>query len=626
MAQRRREADPGVLLMVLRAMAAGVETFDDIPRALARRKEELRERTVEPVMVAWDGMLHGQRFAYGYHVTEVKGHETFVISAPRKAYFPAGRNWGVFVPIYALHSTRNPLAGDLTDFESVMDWMSGLGGTVAATLPLLASFLNEPFEPSPYAPASRLFWNEFYVDVTRIPEFERSAKAKRLAEHRPRKTKLINYRTVMAYKRLILEELARTFFSELRPLRMDAFNKFIRDHPGIEDFARFRSLTDRLQSAWTSWPARIRDGHVREGDYDRNTRNYHLYAQFVVQEQLRALSAKAGNRAQMLYLDLPLGLHPAGYDVWHYRNFFVRGVDGGAPPDLVFTKGQNWGFPPMHPDKMRLNRYQYVIAYIQNHLQYARLLRIDHVMGLHRLYWIPNGLSGDKGVYVEYPSEELYAILSLESHRYSAGIVGENLGIVPPHVNSAMNRHNIHQMYVMQYEIAGDSRRPALRRVPMTSVASLNTHDMPPFRAFLEGTDIQDRLQLGFLNEKAKRQEEKARFRMIKTFEKLPPRRGEGGAPVALRATFSPARKAVACSRIFQAAVQFLADSKANIVLVNLEDLWGEILPQNVPATASERPNWRRRIRPSVERLRKWAQLAEVLSDVFTERSRSLPV
>src|SRR5436190_16368233 len=121
--------------------------------------------------------------------------------------------------------------------------------------------------------------------------------------------------------------------------------------------------------------------------------------------------------------------------MWRNREFFVRGVAVGVPPDVLFTTGQNWTFPPMNPEAMRLNRYQYYIAYIRNHLRFARLLRIDHVMGLHRLYWIPNELGGDKGVYVEYPAEELYAILSLESHRHKAGIVGENLGVVPRIVN-----------------------------------------------------------------------------------------------------------------------------------------------------------------------------------------------
>jgi 4-alpha-glucanotransferase len=599
MKKERRDADPEALLLVLRAMGARVNSMDDVPEALRRRKEELRKRTVEPVVVAWDGKLGGRRFEFGYHEVEIKRRPVFVISAPIKAYYDARRMWGIFAPVYALHSKRNPYAGNLTDFEGLIDWVAALGGSVGATLPLLGAFLDEPFEPSPYSPATRLFWNEFYIDLERVPEFSgyRSGQP-------PGKTKFVDYRAVAACKRRILEGLSRKFFSSPRPERLKAFRQFVRKTTGVEDYARFRAVTDRQRTGWNAWPARLRDGTIRAGDYDENARNYHLYSQWIVQEQLQSLSQRAAGRGQFLYLDLPLGLHGASYDIWRNRDFFVEGVAGGAPPDPVFTKGQNWGFPPMNPEAMRRNRYQYVIAYLRNHLRYAKLLRIDHVMGLHRLYWIPDELTGDRGVYVEYPSEELWAILSLESHRHQAGIVGENLGTVPPEVNAAIVKHNVRQMYVVQYEIMADPEDPCLPPPPEKCVASLNTHDMPPFRAFLDGSDIDDRLDLGFLNEKSARNERKQRTKMKRLFNGY----------------------AHGHTTTMTALLQFLSDSMANIVLVNLEDLWGETLPQNVPATSTERPNWRRRVRPSLEQIRTRAAVAEVLSNVFAQRSRSLPL
>jgi len=443
--------------------------------------------------------------------------------------------------------------------------------------------LDEPFDPSPYSPATRLFWNEFYIDLERIPEF------RGMASSGPPKTRLVDYRSVMAHKRRILEKLAQEHSS-------DAFGKFIRENKDVDDYARFRAVTDRQAKGWSAWPASLRGGNITKADYDESTKNYHLYAQWIIQEQLQALAEKARSRDQMLYLDLPLGLQADSYDVWRYREFFVRGVAGGAPPDPVFTKGQNWGFPPMNPEAMRLNRYQYLIALLRNHFRFARLLRIDHVMGLHRLYWIPDELTGDKGVYVEYPAEELYAILCLESHRYQAGIVGENLGTVPPGVNRALSRHNIRGMYVAQYEIMGDPEKPKLRPVLSKNVASLNTHDMPPFQSFLDGLDIEDRFDLGLLDEKTAGKERKQRVIMKRKL------------------------------RSFRNATQFLAKSMADIVLVNMEDLWQETLPQNVPATNETRPNWRRRMRPSIEQIRKMAGLAEVLTDVFAHRSRPLPL
>src|SRR5205809_5233925 len=208
MTKQPRKADPEALLLALRAIGAGVEKFEDVPEALARRKDELRKRTVGPVMVAWDGKLGSRKFEFGYHRAEVQGQEVFVISATRTAHLSSQKHWGIFAPIYALHSKRNPSAGDLTDFEHLMDWENQLGGSVAATLPLLGAFLDEPFEPSPYSPATRLFWNEFYIDVERVPEFAGS-----IPGERPPKTKLVDYRAVMTYKRRILEELTHRFFS-----------------------------------------------------------------------------------------------------------------------------------------------------------------------------------------------------------------------------------------------------------------------------------------------------------------------------------------------------------------------------------------------------------------------------
>jgi 4-alpha-glucanotransferase len=607
MAKQRQQADPEAVLLVLRAMGVDIKSFDHVPGALIARKDELKRRKVEPVMVAWDGKLNGRRFEYGYHDAEIDGHETFVISAPTKAYFPGtAKAWGSFAPVYALHSKRNPYAGDLTDFEDFIDWMGSYGGTVAATLPLLAAFLDEPCEPSPYSPASRLYWNEFYVDFTRIPEFSLNDRAKRLAGDQPRRTKYIDYKGIMAWKRGVLEALANTFFSDATPERLHAFGSFVRQQRGVDDYARFRAVTDSLRTGWNNWPARLRDGAIESGDYDEATKHYHLYSQWVIQTQLESLSKKVQSNSQMLYLDLPLGLYADGYDMWRDREFFVRGVAAGAPPDLVFTKGQNWAFPPMNPEAMRLNRYQYYIAFIRNHLRFARLLRIDHVMGLHRLYWIPNELSGDKGVYVEYPAEELYAILSLESHRHQAGIVGENLGTVPPAVNAAMARHNIARMYVVQYEIAGDSKKPRLKPPPRKAVASLNTHDMPPFRSFFDGSDIDDRIDLGFLSAQMAGAERKKRAVQKQVLSRFPGRKNYGV--------------------IFREITRFLANSMANIVLINVEDLWEEVLPQNVPATYKERPNWRRRMRPGIEQLRRMADVGEVLSDVFAKRSRSLPL
>jgi 4-alpha-glucanotransferase len=604
MHKRRHQAHPESVLLALRALGAPIARVQDVPAALAEKRQALARRVVDPVIVAWDGYLQAKNsklpsnskatliledgsaavwpprspLPHGYHQLRVssRGASTgsLLISAPRRAHFPfSGKTWGVFAPVYALHSKRSLGAGDLSDLESLIDWTSERGGRVVSTLPLLATFLEEPFEPSPYSPISRLFWNDFYIDLAKVPELSSSKQARRLLDAVPStRSTLVDYRETMRTKRRVLEVMARGFFEGASGERRNAFTRYLRDNPEAREYASFRARTDMERRGWHDW-------QNKGFSIDPAVEQYHLYVQWLIQDQLRDLAVRSRSAGCLLYLDLPLGLHADSFDTWRYPNLFVKGMSGGAPPDPVFTTGQNWAFQPIHPQAMREDGYRYAISYIRNHLRYANLLRIDHVMGLHRLYWIPEGLTGDRGLYVRYPAAEMYAILSLESHRANAGIVGENLGVVPAEVNESMSKHNVKRLYVAQYETAVDSGRKALTTPPTGSVASLNTHDMFPFRAFIDGKDIDARLKLGFLTVKEANLERRDRRRVRQAFEK----------------TFG--------KDIFQGCVKFLENSRAGIVLHNLEDLWGETKPQNIPSTTTEHSNWRRRMRYSMERL-----------------------
>ncbi len=310
-----------------------------------------------------------------------------------------------------------------------------------------------------------------------------------------------------------------------------------------------------------------------------------------------------------------MGLHPAGYDVWRHRDSYVPEVSAGAPPDIVFTGGQNWGFPPLHPETRRQKGHRYYIDCLRHQLQRAGLVRIDHVMGLHRLFWIPKGYEPAHGAYVRYPAEELYAILCLESHRHKSLIVGENLGTVPRYVNPTMARHNIKEMYVVQYVLAGQDR---LRPVHPDSVASLNTHDMPPFRAFWEGLDIEDRRSLGFLTGRSATEERKLRARVRKSMISFFKRRGQ------LKHTGDAANSKHAGPEVVRAFLEFLSASPSELVLVNLEDLWLESEPQNVPGTSDQRPNWRRQARHRLEAFCRMPQVLDTLTEVNRLRKREV--
>ncbi len=677
---RRKPASPDALLLTVKALGAPLESFADVPAALRERRQVLWTRGVEPAVVAWDGeppqvelrlpehratgpvacsllleggerqnwtcnvsrlpgrratTVEGVRYVTkrlsvpgplprGYHRLSLESQgqllETLIISAPFQAYGarnePVKGAWGVFLPLYALHSKRSWGGGDFTDFKTLVDWIGRLGGSVAASLPLLAAFLDEPCDASPYAPASRLFWNEFYIDISRIPELKTCEAAQALlasaeVQHELealRSSPFVDYQRQMALKRRILEELESSLWVETTE-RRTLFRRFVEDHPRVEDYARFRATAERQGAPWSSWPPPLREGVLREGDYDGRSMSYHLYAQWVTHEQMEVLTGKTKASGVGLYLDLPLGVHPYSYDVWRERNAFVLEVSGGAPPDAFFTKGQDWGFPPLHPERIREQGYRYFIAYLRHQLQYTSLLRVDHVMALHRLFWIPKGLEPQEGVYVRYPAEELYAILSLESHRHQTAIVGENLGTVPRYVNSTMTLHNIQQMYVLQYELNPRARR-ALRPVPRGSVASLNTHDMPPFAAYWQGLDIEDRLELGLLNSRGARNERKNRQTLRHALEGLLKEQG-------LLTPGSPSQEA-----LLPACLNFLSASAARVVLINGEDLWLETQPQNFPGTQDERPNWRRKARHSLETLCEMPTVLDICRDVDALRRR----
>ena len=466
---------------------------------------------------------------------------------------------------------------------------------VLATLPWLGAFLDDwKCEPSPYSPATRLFWNEFFLDVTSVPEFSTSAAAQRLVNaarfqrqvQRLRASELVDYRAEMALKRSVLEILASEFFNG-RNSRTHQFELFLNARPELERYASFRAACERERRPWPGWSERMRSGQLRPGDFDPQVARYHLFAQWLAQQQIDAVLKTCRERETKLYLDLPLGVNPDGYDVWANQHLFVHDASVGAPPDAFFTKGQDWGFPPLHPQRIRADGYRYVIDYLRFQMRHTGMLRLDHVMGLHRLWWVPRGASAADGVYVRYPADELYAILCLESQRHRTMLVGENLGTVPPEVNRSMRRHGLRTMFVVQYDARPDPRT-ALREPPRACAASLNTHDMPTWAAFWRGLDIADRQRLGLITRQQTRDERRCRAELRAALETFLRRKRLLAGKASVRS-------------VFQAVVRFLRQGDAEVVLLNLEDLWLETRPQNTPGTSTERVNWRRKMKMPLE-------------------------
>lgn len=570
---------------------------------------------------------------FGYHrlSVEVAGRreESLLIVAPPRAFSPEGRarGWGAFLPMHALRTERDWGAGDLTDLSALADWVGDLGGSLVGTLPLLPVYLGgrtggadqaeEPFDPSPYSPVSRILWNEIFVDPTRAPEFDRSASARELVASRAfggevrelRELRYVDWKRLADLKGQVLRDLAARFFDDAVDRRLADLDRLVTARPEVEDYARFRGAVARHGAEWWKWPATARDGDLGV-DFDRDTARVHLYAQLLAHEQVTELSTGLRERGLHPYLDLPIGTRRDGYDVWRNREVFAVDADVGAPPDTIFTGGQNWRFPPLHPERLRDSGYAQLLAVLRHHLALADDLRIDHVMGLHRLFWIPEEVAANDGVYVRYPADEWYAIVSLESHRHGSRVFGENLGTVPPEVEDALRERGVGRMYVVQYEAQPEGSE-ALEPVPGDTVASVNTHDMPPFAAWWRGDDVDDGLDLGLLDEDEahRSREQRARTRQrLATFLVDEGRLGEDERD-------DPAQ-------VHAGLIEWLGSSEAAVVLANLEDLWLEDEPQNTPGTSEERPNWRRRTSLSLEEMRERTHVTAPLGRLHAARSK----
>ena len=652
-ARRRVAAGDATLRGVLEALGVDASTPSQVEHELRRPPA----RTLDPVLVAWDGRLAdatlavggavGRRatvrieptdadgptlearamvdggslrladafrepLAVGYHRLEARiGRRdamATVIAAPAHAPRLADPAWGVFAPLHAIRTREDWGVGSFTDLERLQSWLRERGGGVLATLPMLAAFLDEPFEPSPYSPASRLFWNELHVDVMNAPGIGEAPEARRVLDDvgfrreldELRAGDLLDHRRAMALKRRVLEPLAEAALREPSP----AFWRWLDAREGAADYARFRAEVDRTRTWWGAWDEPARAGTLVGDPLDDARGRYHLFVQWAADLQIDRIAGAKRTGGDGLYLDLPLGVNGASYDVWRHREAFATGASAGAPPDMFFTAGQDWGFPPMHPERIRDTGYAYPIACVRQLLRSASVLRVDHVMGLHRLYWIPAMTPPTEGAYVAYHPDEWYAIVNLEATRAGAIVVGEDLGTVPRAVRRSMSHHDVHRSYVVQYEAQpGDD--PFLPDPPDRSLASINTHDMVPWAAWANGDDIALSVELGMTepaDARAARAERRTALGELRAFLK---RRG-----------FRPGR---GDQGLLDATLAFLASSDAAVVVVTLEDLWSERRPQNVPGT-TDRPNWRVRLARTLEELDDAPEVHAVLRRIADAR------
>ncbi|MEO0459560.1 MAG: 4-alpha-glucanotransferase [Myxococcota bacterium] len=555
----------------------------------------------------------------GYHRLELAGTTCLVICAPQSSHRPSvleeRRVWGVAVQLYALRSERNWGMGDFADLEFLIRHLAGFGADFVGLNPLHALFVNNPAHCSPYSPSTRRWLNPLYIAVDRVPEVIASDSiqtalsdagfVQRLVELRA--SELVDYPAVAAVKDEILRAAFDVFVLE-RGQRQVAFERWL-DTEGDEltTFTTWETLQLVFDKqgvhGFSRWPAAYRDPSSPEvasllrehADLHR----YRAYLQWVAAEQLAA-SATVARDAGMsigLYTDIAVGAEGEGAERWARPELFGRNASIGAPPDAFNLKGQDWGMPPLVPHAIRGDGFTSFRAALESAMTHSGAIRIDHVMALRRLYWVPAGAGPAEGAYVLYPFDEMLAVLTLESQRHRCLVVGEDLGVVPPEVTEALRGSGSFSYRIFFFEQAdGRFKTPAEYLRESLTVAS--THDLPTLSGFWAGRDIEvrDRLELwpdadvrtGFI-----------RDRNTQRSHLLAALAGEGLIDDGL----DPEQIKTLPQDVMDAIHFFIARGKNELMALQLEDVVGQLDQINVPGTVDSHPNWRRKLPISIESL-----------------------
>jgi len=542
----------------------------------------------------------------GYHTVIVEWpgvRETALLIAAPPCPSPV-RGWGVFLPLHALRTDGDWGVGSYPDMEKLGAWLVGTGGSMVGALPLYPAFLDPPADPSPYLPVSRLAFNEIFVDPTSLPELAAAPEARRLLSsdafrrrlRSVHESTLVDYEEVSRLRREVLGLLSSALLAGASD-RRDAFCAFVDQHPELLAYARFRAAGDRVGHGSPDAVRVEMDAQAHQPSFD-----YHLYAQWVAAQQLDATA-----RSTPLYADLPVGVHPLGFDPLWAPDAFVPGVHGGAPPDLFFDGGQDWAFPPLHPERIRLDGYRYFVDTLRRALGHADYLRVDHVMGLQRLYWIPEGFDARHGAYVSYRADELHALVSLEAYRAGTVVVGEDLGTVPDGVRARMAQDRMLRSWVLQFE---STPKEPLPPVPAPVLASWGTHDLPRFGSYFWGDDIDEDENDGRLSADGATEERRARERWRTAILRAIDLEDVDGDVAAIT---------------LRSCLAHLARGAADLVMVDLEELWGERHAQNRPGTGTEAGNWRRRASRTLEETYLDTDTADFLRQLTELRHAGIP-
>lgn len=658
----------------LAALGVDAGTPDAVRGALAAREAETAARLLPPTVVWWlggpgprspkwlDGLPRGTRLTLGpgtapggwtYRPDSDAPQEpppgvhtltaetpagatatAHLIAAPRKAPLPPGRTHGLLVQLYSVLSSRSWGMGDLADLADLASWSGRTHGTGFLQVnPLHAAVPGGPdlgTDPSPYRPSSRRFPDPVHLRIEDIPEYayvpSYAAEATRLRDAVLRgEDGLVDRDAVWALKRQALEAVHAV---PLTPGRRAAYWDFLAAQgTALEDHATYNALSEVHGPDRRTWPAALQDPRSPETARARRELmdrvDFHTWLAWLTDTQLVAAQRAARDAGMPVGLvhDLAVGVHPGGADAWAQRDVFAQGMSVGAPPDAFNARGQDWGLPPWRPDRLAETGYAPFRDLLNNLMRYAGAVRIDHVMGLFRLWWIPEGEEPTEGTYVHYDAEAMLAVLLLEASRSGTYVIGEDLGTVEPGVRERLREGGVMGTSVLWFERdyppAGDGSPVPAEEWRTDCVATATTHDLPSTAARLSGDDVRLRERLALSTATpAEAAAEVAEWLALFARLGLLPRGCQDDEEEAVRAVH-----------------RFLLRTPARLVGVWLPDLVGDRRPQNLPGTWAEYPNWRLPLADATGRPVTLEQLtasprAHALLSVFTEKeppSRTAP-
>ena len=551
----------------------------------------------------------------GYHTAELRIGTVFahinIVLCPHRAYVPpqladSCKAAGLAVSLYSLRSDRNWGCGDFTDLRAFVEWGAKLGLSFIALNPLHSIPNRQPYNTSPYLPTSILYRNILYLDVTAVKDAPQTEplKAKALRE-----TPHVEYERVYKLKRKALRAAFRKFLQSDGKSHPDFLDYLKKESQSLVHFARFCALDEWIHREnpniwlWTDWPPEYR--HPKSPAVEEFARKhwrsvmFYQWAQWQVDLQLASVQAHAKHLGMSigLYHDLALATDRTGADVWAHRDFYMSGCRVGSPPDDFSPEGQDWAFPPPNSTKHFESGYSLFAEGIRKTVRHGGALRIDHVMRLFRLFWIPDGRKATAGAYVKDRFDDLLKILALESVRAEALVVGEDLGTVGDETRASLASYGILSYRLFFFEKHWDGRFRAPNEYPAQALASTTTHDLPTLAGFWKGRDIEVRQALGFVHDDREQREQRQRDKQCMA-EAL------ATAGLLKHELIDTVVKSLDLPHeVHEAVIAFLASTPCQLFALNQEDLTNSTEQMNLPGTTAEYPNWRQKMLYSLEQL-----------------------